>query len=132
MSVETCKPHLLENVREYNLLLPEFNDDLDKIAEGYASVTGWSNHQKAAARLAARSLPWHASEVIFYNACQRPQLFKRMSADVRLYEAWKHQHSLSVEELATEWISDMNRMGDRMAELLGYPAAEDGRYIFEV
>lgn len=129
MSVETRQNQIRETVVRYNLCVSGFEDDLHKIAQGYASVTGWSDHQKATARLAARFVIWSVEEVIFYNAVKRPQLFKDENANKQPYESWQYQHSLSAEELATEWVSDMNRMENKMGDLLGYPATEDGRYL---
>lgn len=111
MSIETRRQNIIETNIQYNTCIELNQETIDYVAAGGATPSGYSEHQKQAARLAAKSSIYEARIILEWCAVLRPPLFMGVveAANILPYEGWQEQHSQTVADLAKDWAQECSR-----------------------
>jgi hypothetical protein len=130
MSIESVIARRNQAIAERPLLVVEMSpEEIDRLTFSFHGGSMYTEHQRAAARIAGKELQWHPRYALKVGAIDRPPLLWGGNQEKWLEQVanWERQHTLSVEELAQEFVVEFNRYGQRLLEpvmwsdeLIGY------------
>lgn len=120
MSIESVIKHREDVIKKYPSLIIDLTEAQIQ-AETYSyHTTQHSEHQITASIIAAKQLGWMPNYLLEVSAMLRPKLLPEWKSPewIAECEKWEHEHSISVEELALEYIEEFERIGVRLLEPL--------------